>query len=86
MYSFRESRLAAGQRNSSSRVTCFGGAQATLATLWLFALACAFVVALGGMSGVEECLRREASPPAPRACRAAAPRRRPPPAAPTLSL
>ena len=71
-------RRSAHQQFSSEyscRVTTCGGMQAILATLWLTALAVAFVTALGGLSGVEECLSQELPPPPP-------PPRPPPPPSP----
>ena len=47
------------------RVTCLGATQAAVATLWLAALTISFVVAISGISGVEECLRKQISPPPP---------------------
>ena len=54
-------------RAAQCKTTCAGAVQATTATLWLAALTIAFTVTLGGLAGVEDCLKKEISPPPPRA-------------------
>ena len=51
---------------AQSKASCAGGFQAITATLWLTALTVAFTTTLGGLAGVEECLKKEISPPPPR--------------------
>merc|ERR1719218_600341 len=52
-------------KSAQCRASFTGGLQAITATLWLAALTIAFTVTLGGLAGVEECLKREISPPPP---------------------
>ena len=61
----REARSTQERKSAQSKASCWGIVQTVSATLWLTALAVSFTVTLGGLAGVEECLRRETSPPPP---------------------
>jgi hypothetical protein len=52
-------------RAAKCKATCTGGISSLTATIWLAALTVAFTVTLGGLAGVEDCLKKEISPPPP---------------------
>ena len=78
----RASNTAVQSAEWRCRVTTLGAIQSALATVWTFFLTISFVAALGGLSGVESCMKR-VTPPPPRPPPPPPP---PPPSPTTCSL